>query len=56
MARNPEQPTTREKVGKVLETGGIIGAILGLAVLNLEVVLFSAAAWYGGKKIEGEKK
>jgi hypothetical protein len=56
MAKSPEQTTTKEKVGKGLETGGIVGMIIGFAAINLEIVLFSAASWYGGKKIKGEKK
>ncbi len=56
MSKSPEQPSNREKVGRGIKTGGLVGMIIGIAALNLEIAIFSAAALYGGRKIEGKKK
>lgn len=45
----------KESLGKGLELSGIIGAIIGLATLQPEIILFSGVAWYGGKKLKGGK-
>jgi hypothetical protein len=55
MAEHEGKIINRENVGTGLELGGIIGAIIGLASWQPEVVLFSAGAYIGGKWVKNKK-